>query len=69
MISKWVVVYMHQWKCIEAGGAPVRSPIEGSEYFIPAFETREDAEAFSDRFLDGNGKIAELTTRWRDDSD
>lgn len=43
----WVVMRAHSWESLEVSGLALRNPDNGHQRFIPVFNTKEQAVAWS----------------------
>ena len=41
--SLWCVMKAHKWSCLSVHSYTMSAPADGPEYFMPIFETREQA--------------------------
>jgi hypothetical protein len=58
MHKLWAVMKRYSWDCVTVQGTELRSPKDGPHFFIPLFETREQAV----KWADGNDeRIYEVT--------
>jgi len=43
----WGVMKAHGWESLKVNGFPLRAPADGPDYFIPLFNSREQAVAWA----------------------